>query len=140
MLSWDPDTKTGQQLKAKRLQDAADRGVDVDAERRRIMSTKKERKDVLGAPIDWEEPKRKQWLKEKRWKEAEARGVDVHAELARIKESRKREDTFGNPIDWEEPKRKEELRQRRIQEAGERGDWQRVKEAEEGRERGDVGM
>jgi len=67
--------------------------------------------------------------------------VDVHAELARIKESNKRaEKVLGQPIDWEDPKRKKWLREKRIQEARDRGDTQRVKEAVEGRERGDVGM
>ena len=67
--------------------------------------------------------------------------MDVHAELARIKESNKRaEKVLGQPIDWEDPKRKKWLREKRIQEARDRGDTQRVKEAEDGRERGDVGM
>lgn len=130
----DPEHKTGKALKQQRLKDAADRGVDVEAERRRIMTTKKERADVLGNPIDWNEPKRKKWLKEKRLAEARARGVDVEAEAARIKESNKRaERVLGNPIDWEDPKRKKWLREKRINEAIQRGDHQRVKDAIEGR-------
>ena len=128
-------------MKQQRLKDARNNGIDVEATKKRILETKKERKDVLGQPVDWEDPKRKRWLREKRLDEARQRGLDVDEEKKRIEESNKRaeaQEVLGNPVDWEEPKRKEWLREKRIEEARERGDSSRVREAVEGRE--DVGL
>jgi hypothetical protein len=59
MLSWDPKSKKGKELKQDRIRQAEARGMDVEAEKKRLKKTLKERADVLGNPIDWDDPKRK---------------------------------------------------------------------------------